>query len=264
MMPTRFALVVCAGLMSGFAADGQQPQQPKPMRFEVAAIRPADPKAIGTLVRTGPPGGNLQFVNMPLRDWVEMALSVPDFALKAPPWLEGSRFDLDATLPADRALGRDAMEQMLRTLLVERFELKWHEEAQTVPGYELVVDKKVLAPTATMLERLTRSGARSEGPGLIAGTNMPMPELAEKLGKALGRPVIDSTHLTDGYDFKLMWRPESESTVAEWERHGMDVANLPGSVFAAVREQLGLRLQSAKVPSKVIVVDHMDLKPSAN
>ena len=88
---------------------------------------------------------------------------------------------------------------------------------------------------------------------------MTMSEFAEELGEILGRPVVDATHLSGGYDFKLVWSPMDDSARAEAKGFGMkdaDIDNLP-SIFTAVREQLGLRLQSAKVPSKVIVVDNI-------
>ena len=80
--------------------------------------------------------------------------------------------------------------------------------------------------------------------------------------------MVDSTHLSGGFDFKLMWRPADEAELASQRQYGkeygVDVENLPSSVAAAVREQLGLRLQSARVPSKVIVVDSINRQPTAN
>ena len=97
---------------------------------------------------------------------------------------------------------------------------------------------------------------------------MPMSEFAGLLGQVLGRPVIDATHLSGGFDIKLIWLPDNDATVAEWKRYekqyGMDVDNLPSSVTTALREQLGLRLQSAKVPSNVIVVDQINRQPTEN
>jgi len=153
---------------------------------------------------------------------------------------------------------------MMKALLIERFGLKWHEELQSVSGYELVTDKKVLVQSAGVMERLKGFHGSGAGPTYIDGTNMPMSELAKELGKLLGRPVVDATHLSGGFDYKLMWRPDNDAAVAEQKRHGIDVDNLPDSVFTALREQLGLRLQSAKVPSKVLVVDNINRQPTGN
>ncbi len=257
------AVIVAVGAVPASVSTARQPQQATSLQFEVATIRPGNPQLAYSHSSSGGPGGLFQMVNTPLKQWVEMGLSVSDYALKAPPWLDTSRFDLDARLPASKPLDQKAMAEMMRTLLIERFKLKWHEEPQIVSGYELVPDKKVLAQPATLMERL-RGGGRSSGPTAIGGTNMPMPELAEALGKALGRPVVDATHLSGGFDIKLMWRPSDPVAAAEQKRYGIDVDNLPDSVFTSVREQLGLRLQSAKVPSKVIVVDNIDRQPTGN
>jgi uncharacterized protein (TIGR03435 family) len=93
-----------------------------------------------------------------------------------------------------------------------------------------------------------------------------MSVFAEALGEVLGRPVVDATHLSGGYDFKLVWRPMDDAAVAKAKGFGMkdvDIDSLP-SIFTAVQEQLGLRLQSAKVPSKVIVVDNINRQPTEN
>jgi uncharacterized protein (TIGR03435 family) len=131
----------------------------------------------------------------------------------------------------------------------------------------LVTYKKVLVKPSGLLERLRGHGS-SSGPGLIGGTNMPMSELAGALGEALGRPVVDATHLSGEFDIKLMWRPFDDAEVARekqyGKQYGIDVDNLPSSVSTAVREQLGLRLQSAKVPLTVIVVDHINSQPTEN
>jgi uncharacterized protein (TIGR03435 family) len=250
-----------------FSAGVSTAQQPQPAHFEAAAIRPGTPQQgmdFGT--SGGVPGGQYRITNMPLRQWVKMGLSVQDYALKAPSWLDTARFDLNAKMP-NQPVTKTSIAEMMRSLLVERFGLQWHEEQQTVSGFELVQDKKVLAQPASLLERL-RAPTWGNGPTLINGTNLPMSKLAELLGSALGRPVADATHLSGGYDIKLNWRPDSDAEVAQMrqygKQYGIDVDNLPGSASTAVREQLGLRLQPAKVPSKVIVVDHINAQPSAN
>ena len=269
------AVIAAVWALSVGISTAQQPQQAKSLQFEVAAIKPSDPKLpASSHSSSGGPGGQCRMENTPLKQWVEMGLSVSDYALKAPSWLDTSRFDLVARLPAiepsvqKSAANQNPVPEMMKALLIERFGLKWHEELQTVSGFELVPDKKVLAKPATMLERLEGTHRSSSGPTLVQGTNMSMSEFAGLLGQVLGRPVVDATHLSGGFDIKLMWLPDNDATVAEWKQHGkqygIDVDNLPGSVTTAVREQLGLRLQSAKVPSKVIVVDNINRQPTGN
>ncbi|HEY5055900.1 MAG TPA: TIGR03435 family protein [Acidobacteriaceae bacterium] len=234
----------------------------QPAKFEAAAIKPGDKNHLGALVQRGPAGGQFRMTNVPLKQWVEMGLSVPDYALKAPSWLETTTFDLNAKLPT--TLNQYSQAEMMKALLIERFGLKWHEEPGTASGYELVADKKVMLQPATLTERLLGSGGRSSGPTLVAGANMTMPQLAEMLGTVLGKPVIDATHISGGYDLRVQWRPDSDAQAAEQKRYGVDVDSLPGSVFTAVQEKLGLRLQPAKVPSKLIVVDHINNQPTEN
>jgi uncharacterized protein (TIGR03435 family) len=251
-------------MLTSSISTAQQPQQAEPRQFEVAAIRPGDPRLGNSFSSSS--GAEFRMVNMPLKQWVKMGLSVKDYALRAPSWLDTSRFDLDARLPS-APINQKAGAEMMKALLIERFGLKWHEELQTVSGYELVTDKKVLVKPSGLLERLRGHGS-SSGPGLIGGTNMPMSELAGALGEALGRPVVDATHLSGEFDIKLMWRPFDDAEVARekqyGKQYGIDVDNLPSSVSTAVREQLGLRLQSAKVPLTVIVVDHINSQPTEN
>jgi uncharacterized protein (TIGR03435 family) len=265
-----FVLIALGGALSGSVLNAQQPQPVKSLHFEVATIKPGVARpGFDYSTSGGAPGGQFQMMNVPLKQWVKTGLSVRDYALRAPAWLDTARFDLNARVPADAPTDRNATPEMIRSLLIERFGLKWHEESQIVSGYELVTDKKVLVqPSSAFFAFLGRRGASGSGPTLINGTNMSMSELAGALGQALGRPVVDATHLSGGFDIKLRWRPTDDAELASQrqygKQYGIDVDNLPASVSTAVREQLGLRLQPAKVPSKVIVIDQNKSQPTAN
>ncbi len=262
----KAALANCASVMVTFLAlsasisTAQQPPA-KSLQYEVAVIRPGHPPPGGAVSSssTGGPGGEVRFINTPLRDWIENGLSVRDYALKAPAWLDTARFDLDARLPANQ----NASPEMMKALLVERFGLKWHEEMQTVPAYELVQDKKVKIQPSSLLEGLQGHGS-SRGPTMIQGNNQPMSELAKALAEALGRPVVDATHLSGEYSFNLRWLPDTDAAVAQDKQNGVNVDALPSTVFTALQEQLGLRLVTARVPSKVIVVDNINRQPVEN
>ena len=262
------AVIAVVGALSASISTAQQPHQAKPLQFEVAAIKPGNPKLGGESHSSGN-RSQFRMENTPLKEWVKMGLSVSDYALKAPSWLDTARFDLNAKYPEGIPIDQKAFNEMMKSLLVERFGMKWHEENGTVSGNELVTDKKVLAQPASLLERLQGAHGSAYGPTSLQGTNMPMSELAEKLGDALGKPVVDATHLTGGYDFNLMWRPLDNAAPTEdyrryWKQKGIDVDDLPSSLSAALQEKLGLRLQSAKVPSRVIVVDQINRQPTAN
>ena len=165
------AVIVAVGALSAGISTAQQPQPAKSWRFEVATIKPSDPK-LGANSSASSTSSQFQMVNTPLKQWVEMGLSVRDYALKAPAWLDTSRFDLVAKKPAGTPANKEAMAEMMKALLIERFGLKWHEELQTASGFELVPDKKVLAQPATPLERLRGRGAWGFGPTSFSSTNM--------------------------------------------------------------------------------------------
>ncbi len=254
------AVIVVVGELSASISTAKLPEQTKSLRFEVAAIRPSNPREVNSWSSIGPPGGLVRLVNMPLKQWVEMALSVRDYALKAPPWLDRSRFDLDARRPAGEPANQKAISEMMKALLIERFGLKWHEERRIVSGYDLVAGKKVLVKASGPAE----PRASSSGSALIGGTDMPMSELVGALGDVLQRPVVDATHLSGGFDIRLTWRPFEAVKVADATQRGMkDLDNLP-SIFTAVREQLGLQLRSAKVLSNIVVVDRINRQPTEN
>jgi len=256
----RLAIAIFA--LSANIAIAQQPRQ-----FEAAAIKPGNPQMPGmSSTSFGGPGGTFRLSNTPLKQWIMLGLSVRDYALKAPAWLDSARFDLEAKLP-NTPLDQNARPEMMKSLLIKRFDLKWHEEPQTVAGFELVPDKKILLQPSGILDRLHGPGS-SGGNGLISGNDLPISELAKALGDALQKPVVDSTHLTGVYTYKLMWQPSDEATLATRrqydKQYGTDVDNLPSSLTTALREQLGLRLQPAKVPAKIIVIDNINRQPTAN
>jgi uncharacterized protein (TIGR03435 family) len=120
------AIITVVGALSASISTAQQPQQTRPLQFEVATIKPSDPKlAVGWSSSTR--GGLFQMVNAPLKQWVEMGLSVKDYALRAPSWLDTSRFDLNAKLFAGEpvnqkaTVGQDPKAEMMKALLIDPF-----------------------------------------------------------------------------------------------------------------------------------------------
>lgn len=250
------------------SVSAQQPSQTRQLQFEAAAIKPGDPQyGVYSSTSTGTAGGQFRMINVPLKQWLELGLTVNNYAVKAPPWLDTTRFDLVARLPDTKTPDQHALAQMMKALLIERFGLRWHEEFQSCSGYELIAGKNVLIRPSGLLERLKGHGA-SSGPSFVGGLNMSMAEFAEALSRSLGKPVVDRTQLTGVFDIKLLWSSPNEVITTDERRYGkeygLDVENLPSSVSTALREQLGLQLQSTKLPSKVVVVDYISHQPTAN
>jgi uncharacterized protein (TIGR03435 family) len=188
-------------------------------------------------------------------------------------WMKGTTFDLTAKVSGEdvetyKKLSVAQRREMLQKLLMERFQLKVHMETKTLPVYNLVLDKGgsklqvstvIQAPSeeeARAHPEKYRPSSMSMGRGMYEGTAVPVRGLASQLANALGRPVHDATGLTGTYDIELHYRPE-EGAAASGD--GSDVP----SVFAAVEEQLGLKLVPDKGPVETLVVDTAE-RPEAS
>ena len=138
---------------------------------------------------------------------------------------------------------------MVQTLLADRFQLKLHQEIRTLPAYDLV-----LAKGGAKLQP-TKSGDKSIGVSrkYFNGEGLTMTSIAEELSKITGRVVVDKTGLNGRYDLKLRWTPD-EAVAGDTD---------PPTLFTAIQEELGLRLESAKEPVPVLVIDHVD-QPTPN
>jgi uncharacterized protein (TIGR03435 family) len=243
-------------------------QSPAASEFEVASVKPNTSGNRAGNLRTLP-GGRLAGENIPLANIIRLAYNLKTFQLTGEPaWADNDRFDISAK--ADKT--NPAMEEvrsMTQSLLADRFRLKIHRETRELPVYELV-----LAKNGSRLPAAKEGGcllpdpnrelpAAGDPPPHICGTAMiergrldafarSMAALANDLSNLLGRAVVDKTGLAGGFDIHLEFAPEE----------GLADSALP-SIFTALEEQLGLKLDSAKGPVEVLVVDHVE-KPSAN
>ena len=226
--------------------------------FEVASIKLHDQR-----IRLGAdlnvlPGGRIRISNLELRYIVEWAYSVKGYQISgAPDWFSTDRFDIEAKAEGNPSEAK--MRAMLQKLLADRFHLKTHQSTKRVPVYILTIAKKVptLKPTEKGTERpFVGYGPTgfAEGKPLntyeVTGTNAPISLLAERL--PLQSPVLDRTGLQGSFDFKFEYAADP---------------NQPDSAPAlttAIRQSLGLRLQSAKGPIEILVIDHVEKAPTEN
>jgi uncharacterized protein (TIGR03435 family) len=252
--------------------------QSKPA-FEVASIKP-NTSAGPTLI--APPTDVRLFVsNATLRTLIRVAFRFEDDSriLGGPEWMNAYRFDVEGR--AGRPVGTDQMMLMLQSLLEERFQLRVHRETRIGPAYFLVVGKDghkmeqlkdengkpilVLtpppgAPPPPPPPPPAPPGSQFGGPlRMMNSWGLSMEQLAVRLTPAAGRPVIDKTGLTGFFAFKLEWAPDP--VVAG----DTPPAVSPGpSIFTAVQEQLGLRLEPRqKEPVEFLVIDGVE-RPSEN
>jgi uncharacterized protein (TIGR03435 family) len=189
-----------------------------------------------------------------------MLRSNDNLFLGMPAWARDQRFDMqakvsDADATAYQKLSREGHNQMLQTVLVERFNLVACKETREGKVYTLEIAKG-----GPKLKRSDVSnGSQHSSRGHLSGEGVPMVGLAIFLTQQLGATVLDKTGLTGSYDITLDWSPDDAASAAT---PGSDNADRPW-LFTAVEEQLGLKLVSAKGPVEYLIVDRID-HPSAN
>jgi uncharacterized protein (TIGR03435 family) len=175
-----------------------------------------------------------------------------DYALSGPAWLDGEKFDIVATYPAGTASGR--IQEMMQALLGERFGLRTHRENRKLESYVLLAEKHGarLYPNTDGAE-----GAFIFGEDHLTCRAITVAGLASRLSGPvfkLGRPVVDMTGIKGAYDFTLNW--SSEAALAD--------GHAGPSIFTALQEQLGLRLEARKTAFSIVVIDHMNRTPTGN
>ena len=262
------------------APQSRAQANPDALTFEVASIKPADPDARGMILNLLP-GGGLRAVNVRLRQLIEFAYDIQNFQISGGPgWFESQGFDILAKAPqsteatdlrqmsdAQRKVFQKQVQQRLQALLAERFQLAIHRATKEMPVYALVVAKN----GPKVKESTGGDGRRQEmrgRPGDLTGERATPEMLASTLARAVGRPVLDRTGLTGAYDFRLEWTPDVGDLIGKGGPGEKAVeASAPDpsgpSIFTALQEQLGLKLESQKGPVVIIVIDRAE-KPSAN
>jgi uncharacterized protein (TIGR03435 family) len=233
--------------------------------FEVASIKPADPAATGSSTNTSQ--GRLRMTNVSLKRCILLAYNVQDYQVSGGPnWIDTARFDIIAkTDDADEKLSRDARQERLRAmvqaLLADRFQLAIHRETKILPAYALTLGKN-----GHKLKEVQPDGGSSTntGRGKLTAKKISMPDLAIRLSALMDRPVIDMTGIKGVFDLALEWTPDEQSGA---KPGGNDEASLDKtsgpSIFTAIQEQLGLRLEGQKAPVEKILIDRAE-KPSDN
>jgi uncharacterized protein (TIGR03435 family) len=241
-----------------------------PLNFEVSTIKPAAADAEGWKFLFTPDG--LKITNLSLMAIVREALGLdPTRIVSAPGVVKaGGNFDIEAKVsPEDVAKFKGPeRKQMVISLLEERCGLKYHHEMRELPEYELVVAKGGVKMTSSKVD--AANGTWRARPGHIESTGTGMSDLAGILSKQLGRTVRDETGLIGNYDYRLAWMPDdvpqamTKAGSLEASGGAASVTDaLAPSLFTALREQLGLRLQATKGPVDVVVIDELQ-PPSAN
>jgi uncharacterized protein (TIGR03435 family) len=218
--------------------------------FDAASIKPSEAPPGSSGINTN--NGYMRAYNVTLKRCIAGAYGITeDQVIGGPKWINENRYDITARGPGHT-------EDMLKTLLTDRFRLTMHPQTETRSGYALTVAKGGIRAAVSAIAPggpSTTNSSRSR----IEAKLCSMPVLARKLAAVLGQPVVDETQESRSFDFVLQWVPDEVMSKAA---AGSDAANGP-SLFTAVQEQLGLKLEARKVPVDVLVIDRADL-PSEN
>ena len=210
-----------------------------PKEFEVASVKPQAPG--DTRVSIQPSPGGFIANGVPLKLLIEIAYRVKDYQISGgPDWIESDHYDVSAKAPAGFIPTGQQMQPMLQALLADRFRLKLHRETRELPAFLLVVNKGGPKLTAS-----TKPDSRiSVGHGIFTAQKIDMAGLADALATESDRTIVDQTGLAGEYDVTLKWTPDAT-----------DQDPAATSLFTAIQEQLGLRLESAKAPVEILVID---------
>ncbi|HEY1743871.1 MAG TPA: TIGR03435 family protein [Granulicella sp.] len=247
------------------------PEPPKSMpadakpKFDVVTVKPSDPNRPGKLFTIR--GRQVLTINTTVNDLITFAYSLQTKEiLNAPAWMD-EKYDVDGVPDVEGQPNIQQMRLLIQDALVERFGLKFHTEQREMTAYVLSVGKGAPKLTVTADRPNSPGNFIFRGLGQLMVTNSTMKDFCHGMQEAvMDKPVVDQTGLTDRYDFNLNWTPD-QSQFASFGAHipqpNPDDPNAPPSLFTALQEQLGLKMETTKAKVDVMVVDHID-KPSAN
>ncbi|HYR86145.1 MAG TPA: TIGR03435 family protein [Terriglobia bacterium] len=284
-MSFRKSLPIIAGVVLAAIPFFAQSPDALSRKFDVVSVKP-NKSGDGNVTFRLQPGGRFVATNATVRMLLRLAyLPMQDFQfVGGPNWLSTDHFDIQAQ--AEGALSQDENRVAVRAMLEDRFQLKTHREAREGPAYTLLVGKdgpKVKSVDAPLPPQRVAPppppgpgpipasftpppGAVFRGNGNLIASAVPMSQIIDALAAILGRPVVDKTGLTGFFDVRLQFSPESAS-LAETGAPSLEqpVGNNPliPSLFTAIQEQLGLRLEASKTLAEVLIIDSVQ-KPSEN
>jgi uncharacterized protein (TIGR03435 family) len=259
-----FAIQAAAGQVGAAAAQDAVVKSPA---YDVVSIKPSHPDSYSSWWKTTADGIS---VDMTLKYMIFNAYSIlmDNQVSGMPAWASSAQFAVEAKMDADTAaaLGKlsdkDRKKQrqlMLQAVLADRFKLRVHHETRELPVYALVVAKGGLKINESPANE---GNGESVGRGQLTGQAMQIGSLAMSLSGIVGRLVVDKTGLTGKYGAKLQWTPDDQRGTTEANGATPPEDSAP-SIFTALQEQLGLKLESSKEPVDTIVIDHVQL-PSKN
>ncbi len=254
------------------------------MQFEVASIK-LNKSGTTTMKFPVPSAGRFQATNFPLKALIAFAYGGEQI-YGAPDWTNSERFDVDARAADIHAI-RNQYQQMLQSLLVERFKLQIRRETRELPTYELLVanagsrlkaaDPKACDSPGKSNDQNSDQNAGNRtgvtcgsfytGQASLDGRSMSMAQFCNALAIILGRPVTDHTGVEGRFDIHLEFDPEGVNLgqgASALTTDGDKSDDTRPSIFSALQQQLGLKLQSHKEPAEVLIIDRLERIPTEN
>jgi uncharacterized protein (TIGR03435 family) len=244
----RFLASVCLGWM---AASAQTPA------FEVASVKPNQMSKMGgegsrrEHINISP--DTLSMRNVSLSDCIQWAYDVTQYQIQGPGWLNADRFDVVAK--AAKPAKEDEIKPMLQSLLADRFQLALHREEKVVQAYVLTVGKNG--------SKMHQSEGEGEpgvtpirGKEVVGAQRVPIELMIRLLSQAMRAPVIDQTGLKGKFDFTL--------DLTGYITKNMQPEDGISAAFTILQEQLGLKLESKKMPVEMLIVDRVERVPTEN
>jgi uncharacterized protein (TIGR03435 family) len=232
--------------------------------YEVATIKPAPPDAQNSPYRVRP--GQVEILNRSLAGLIQEAYNLHSSQIAgAKGWIDSERYDILGKPAAAGVPNLEQLRQMLRNLLADRFQLKFHMEEKEMPVYAITIGKAGQHKLTPSPVQRPLGGGDFRGPGAYSGRSATIANLAEALqAVVLDRPVVDHTGLTGRFDFVLRWRPDD----FQYGGRGATLPKAPDAdslpdLFTAFQEQLGLKIEATKALAPVFIIDAAQ-KPSAN
>jgi bla regulator protein blaR1 len=276
-MFTAIAGPAFVGFLTGPAASAQQVNSFQGLatsaekKFEVATVKPSDPDS-KSFNRGAPANGAITIINTSLRDITILSFRVTANLLSGgPDWIANTNYDIVGKGPDPKATSPEVWE-MMRSLLIERFQLKYHVENREMPVFALSVATRGLKLTlgengkcaADIKAGKACSDIQPRGASWAIMHNMPIGALIQILGNRAGRPIVDRTGLTGRYDANLSWVPPGQ------KYEDLDLTNVASelrpqdaSIFDALEQQAGLKLTPTRAEVAVVVIDSMS-RPDPN
>ena len=256
-------IILCLVVAAG-AAFCQTPT------FEVTSVKPAAPVTghFQFHMTSRIDAGRVEFINASLTDLIRTAYRVNPYQVEGPAWLATEKFDVLAKLP--EGAHENQAPDMLQALLAERFKLTIHRATKELSAYAMVArkggPKLKESPEGSAAGNWSRSMG-PEGSMHMEARNLTATALAQLVASFLGYPVVDLTDLTGTYDVPLDFSAEDLRTGAKVVGVTMPEdtgSSSSGSMISASLQQVGLRLESRKLPVDIIVIDHLEKTPTSN